>query len=111
MVEFGEDGAGIVGADDVRVSVGDARGEVVSFVEEQPKNTWQVMNPGEYGFFSNVNPTVDHPRWTQASERRIGSSGGGLRGLIAPRQDTLMFNGYAEEVAQLYAGMDLKKFY
>ena len=83
----------------------------MSFVEEQPKNTWQVMNPGEYGFFSNVNPTVDHPRWTQASERRIGSSGGGLRGLIAPRQDTLMFNGYAEEVAQLYAGMALKKFY
>ena len=74
----------------------------MSFTEEEPKNTWQVMNPPEYGFYANVNPTVDHPRWSQATERRIGDFF---------RRDTLMFNGYQEEVGQLYAGMDLAKNY
>jgi len=74
----------------------------ISFVEKQPENTWKVTNPGEYGFYANVNPKVDHPRWTQASERRIGDF---------LRRDTLMFNGYEEEVASLYAGMDLKRNY
>ncbi len=74
----------------------------ISFVEKEPKSTWNVANPGEYGFYSNVNPTVDHPRWTQAMERRIGD----LR-----RRETLMFNGYEEEVGQMYAGMDLKKYF
>ncbi len=72
----------------------------ISFVEKQPANTWQISNPDEYGFYANVNPDVDHPRWTQASERRIG---------VFRRQKTLMFNGYADQVASLYAGMDLRK--
>ncbi len=72
------------------------------FVEQEPKNTWQVINGREYGFYANVNPQVDHPRWSQARERRIGEF---------LKRDTLMFNGYADEVAGLYAGMDLKKFY
>ncbi|MDX2145732.1 MAG: protein-methionine-sulfoxide reductase catalytic subunit MsrP [Rhodospirillaceae bacterium] len=72
----------------------------ISFVEKQPKNTWAVVTPNEYGFYANVNPDVDHPRWSQASERRIGDF---------LRRDTLMFNGYEEEVAGLYAGMDLKR--
>jgi sulfoxide reductase catalytic subunit YedY len=72
----------------------------IAFVEKQPANTWQVTNPNEYGFYANVNPEVDHPRWTQASERRIG---------VFRRQKTLMFNGYADQVASLYAGMDLRK--
>ena len=74
----------------------------IKFVKGQPLNTWQEMQPSEYGFYSNVNPTVDHPRWTQASERRIGEFF---------RRKTLMFNGYAEQVASLYSGMDLKKNY
>jgi len=72
----------------------------ISFVDKQPRNTWQISNPDEYGFYANVNPEVDHPRWTQASERRIGQF---------RRQKTLMFNGYADQVASLYAGMDLRK--
>ena len=76
------------------------------FVAKQPKNTWNVMASNEYGFYANVNPNVDHPRWSQASERVIG--GGGLLG---SRQRTLMFNGYEKEVAGLYKGMDLKKNY
>ena len=72
----------------------------ISFVDKQPRNTWQIANSDEYGFYANVNPEVDHPRWTQASERRIGQF---------RRQKTLMFNGYAEQVASLYAGMDLRK--
>jgi len=72
----------------------------ISFVDKQPRNTWQVAVPDEYGFYANVNPEVDHPRWTQASERRIGQF---------RRQKTLMFNGYADQVAHLYAGMDLRK--
>lgn len=75
----------------------------ITLTEEQPPATWNIQAPGEYGFYSNVNPGVDHPRWSQASERRIGE------GLLASRQPTLMFNGYEEEVASLYAGMDLKK--
>jgi sulfoxide reductase catalytic subunit YedY len=74
----------------------------ISLVAEQPEATWNNINPREYGFYSNVNPGVDHPRWSQATERRIGG------GLFASRQDTLMFNGY-DEVASLYGGMDLSK--
>lgn len=81
----------------------------MSFTEAEPRNTWREMNAGEYGFFANVNPRVDHPRWTQATERRIGA--GGVGGLLEPRRATLMFNGYAEEVGQLYAGMDLARYY
>lgn len=72
----------------------------ISLTDEEPPATWNRANPREYGFYSNVNPQVDHPRWSQASERRIGG------GLFSARQPTLMFNGY-EEVAPLYAGMDL----
>jgi sulfoxide reductase catalytic subunit YedY len=74
----------------------------ISLVENQPATSWNKQNPREYGFYSNVNPEVDHPRWSQATERRIGE------GLFAKRRQTLMFNGYAEEVAGLYAGMDLR---
>lgn len=74
----------------------------ISLVEEQPVATWNQTNPGEYGFYSNVNPEVDHPRWSQATERRIGG------GLFAGREPTLMFNGY-DEVASLYEGMDLRE--
>lgn len=77
----------------------------ISLVAEEPPATWNVINPREYGFYSNVNPNVDHPRWSQASERRIGG------GLFAGRIDTLMFNGYEAEVASLYEGMDLAEFY
>ena len=78
----------------------------ISFVEEQPKTTWQSLASDEYGFYANVNPTVDHPRWSQARERRLPS------GLFSPNvRPTLMFNGYADEVASLYAGMDLRKDY
>ncbi|NBT32284.1 MAG: protein-methionine-sulfoxide reductase catalytic subunit MsrP [Rhodobacteraceae bacterium] len=73
----------------------------ISLVADQPPTTWNNLNRREYGFYSNVNPTVDHPRWSQASERKIGG------GLFSTRQDTLMFNGY-DEVASLYEGMDLK---
>lgn len=78
----------------------------IDFVAKQPKNTWQVMASNEYGFYANVNPKVDHPRWSQASERIIG--GGGVFGA---RQPTLMFNGYEKQVAPLYAGLDLAKNY
>jgi sulfoxide reductase catalytic subunit YedY len=77
----------------------------ISLTEEQPLASWNMSQPNEYGFYSNVNPTVDHPRWSQATERRVGA------GLFAPREPTLMFNGYEEEVASLYAGMDLAKYY
>ena len=71
----------------------------VAFTEQQPLNTWQDQAPNEYGFYANVNPNVDHPRWSQATERRVGTLFG--------RQPTLMFNGYSEQVASLYSGMDL----
>ena len=78
----------------------------IRFVEKQPVSSWMSANPQEYGFFSNVNPQVDHPRWSQASERRIGEGG-----VFAKKRPTLMFNGYEAQVAQLYAGMDLRKFF
>jgi methionine sulfoxide reductase catalytic subunit len=78
----------------------------IRFVERQPKTSWEIAGPSEYGFFSNVNPQVDHPRWSQASERRIGEDG-----LFTKKRPTLMFNGYEPQVGQLYAGMDLRKFY
>jgi len=75
----------------------------VRFTERQPPTSWNISAPNEYGFYANVNPEVDHPRWSQARERRIGA------GLFTPRQPTLMFNGYADEVAHLYRGMDLRR--
>ena len=80
----------------------------ISFVEKQPPSTWNVSTPQEYGFYSNVNPEVDHPRWSQKRERPITGEGG-FSALFAKKIETKMFNGYAEEVAELYAGMDLKK--
>jgi sulfoxide reductase catalytic subunit YedY len=77
----------------------------IRFVKEQPRTSWMVAGPAEYGFYSNVNPNVDHPRWSQASERRIGEDG-----FFKPKRKTLMFNGY-NEVASLYTGMDLRKFF
>ena len=76
----------------------------IRFTDKQPQTAWNKAAANEYGFYSNVNPTVDHPRWSQASERRIGEGG-----LFAKRQKTLMFNGYEAQVGQLYAGMDLSK--
>ena len=77
----------------------------ISFTEAQPPVSWNIAAPQEYGFYANVNPEVDHPRWSQASERRIGS------GLFAARIPTQMFNGYGEQVAHLYDGLDLRKNY
>ena len=77
----------------------------ITLTEDEPPTSWNKANGKEYGFYSNVNPTVDHPRWSQASERRVGG------GLFSPRIPTLMFNGYEEEVADLYKDMDLSKFY
>ncbi|MDH5649766.1 MAG: protein-methionine-sulfoxide reductase catalytic subunit MsrP [Gammaproteobacteria bacterium] len=77
----------------------------IRFLEKQPITTWSAMNPREYGFYANVNPNVDHPRWSQKQERRIGSDN-----WFAPKKKTLMFNGYADQVAGLYSGMDLAKF-
>lgn len=76
----------------------------IHFQEEQPQTSWNMLQPAEYGFYSNVNPNVDHPRWSQGSERVVTGS------LFPKRQPTLMFNGY-DEVASLYSGMDLKQFY
>ncbi|WP_424941618.1 protein-methionine-sulfoxide reductase catalytic subunit MsrP [Aliiroseovarius sp. S253] len=75
----------------------------VTLTDKQPQTSWNMLQPSEYGFYSNVNPQVSHPRWSQATERTIGG------GLFAKRKETLMFNGYEEEVAGLYAGMDLAK--
>ncbi|HWJ04659.1 MAG TPA: protein-methionine-sulfoxide reductase catalytic subunit MsrP [Steroidobacteraceae bacterium] len=77
----------------------------IHFTERMPPTSWNLSAPREYGFYANVNPAVDHPRWSQASERRIGAS------LFAAKQPTLPFNGYAEQVGALYRGMDLRKFY
>jgi sulfoxide reductase catalytic subunit YedY len=74
----------------------------IKFVESEPPTAWNESAPSEYGFYSNVNPDVDHPRWSQSTERRIGEF---------RRRKTLMFNGYGDQVAKLYAGMDLKKYY
>jgi len=75
----------------------------IRFVEKQPKTAWERANPNEYGFYSNVNPAVDHPRWSQKRERRIPD--------FFARRETVLFNGYGDQVASLYAGMDLKKFF
>jgi len=79
----------------------------IRLTEEMPKTSWNVIAPREYGFYSNVNPTVDHPRWSQATERVIGDS----KGIFAPKIKTQMFNGYADQVASMYSGMDLNKYY
>jgi sulfoxide reductase catalytic subunit YedY len=78
----------------------------IRFVEKQPATAWYKAASNEYGFYSNVNPNVDHPRWSQATERRIGEDG-----LLTKKRKTLMFNGYEAQVGQLYAGMDLTKNY
>ena len=75
----------------------------IDFVSDRPKTTWSELAPNEYGFYANVNPNVDHPRWSQATERVIGG------GFFSGKQPTLMFNGYEKQVARLYAGMDLRK--
>lgn len=79
----------------------------IRFTDKEPSTAWNIAAPQEYGFFSNVNPDVAHPRWSQSTERRIGEEGG----LLAKRRKTLMFNGYEPQVGQLYAGMDLRKFF
>jgi sulfoxide reductase catalytic subunit YedY len=78
----------------------------IRFVDKQPRTSWELAAPQEYGFYSNVNPKVDHPRWSQAGERRIGEDG-----LFTKKRPTLMFNGYEAQVGQLYAGMDLRRQY
>jgi sulfoxide reductase catalytic subunit YedY len=74
----------------------------MKFTDKQPRNTWQVMAANEYGFYANVNPQVDHPRWTQSRERRLGEF---------RYRPTVMFNGYQDQVASLYSGLDLRKNY
>jgi len=74
----------------------------IRFVDKEPPTSWNISAPREYGFYSNVNPQVDHPRWSQAKERRIGEF---------YKRNTLMFNGYGDQVAGLYSGMDLRKYY
>ena len=78
----------------------------IVFTDKMPQTSWNMLQPEEYGFYSNVNPAVDHPRWSQASERRLGEDG-----VFGKKRKTLMFNGYEAQVGQLYAGMDLKKFF
>ena len=80
----------------------------IDFVEKRPRTAWNDLQPSEYGFFANVNPDVDHPRWSQKTERRIAGTGSKL---FADRIPTRLFNGYAEQVAGLYAGMDLRRWY
>ena len=82
----------------------------IRFTEQRPKTSWELAGPSEYGFYSNVNPNVDHPRWSQAKERRIEKISV-LDSLFDKKRETLMFNGYGDQVAQLYAGMDLKKYF
>lgn len=77
----------------------------IRFTEREPRTTWSLAAPREYGFYANVNPAVDHPRWSQATERRIGAP------FLAARRPTLLFNGYADAVASLYQGMDLKRYF
>ena len=74
----------------------------ITLTEAQPRTSWNMLQPSEYGFYANVNPEVSHPRWSQARERRLGNF---------RKQPTLPFNGYGEQVASLYAGMDLRRFY
>jgi methionine sulfoxide reductase catalytic subunit len=80
----------------------------IDFREQMPPTSWNMSQPSEYGFYSNVNPAVDHPRWSQASERRISGSASKL---FAKRIATLPFNGYAAQVASMYEGMDLRKWF
>ncbi|MCM2293684.1 protein-methionine-sulfoxide reductase catalytic subunit MsrP [Allorhizobium sp. BGMRC 0089] len=80
----------------------------ITLTEKEPPCTWNIIAPNEYGFYANVNPHVDHPRWSQATERRIGEDSGLFGG---KRIDTLMFNGYADQVASMYTGMDLRKYF
>ena len=80
----------------------------IELVEDEPRTSWNVAAPEEYGFYSNVNPDVGHPRWSQATERRIAGS---ANSIFAARIPTLPFNGYADQVASLYAGMDLRKHF
>ena len=80
-----------------------AKAAARGFVEKQPSTSWNISNPHEYGFYSNVNPEVDHPRWSQARERRLPS--------LFASYKTQMFNGYGDQVASMYAGMDLRKNY
>ena len=82
----------------------------IRLVEQQPRTSWEKAGPAEYGFYSNVNPAVDHPRWSQATERRIDGAATGLSAFLTPKRKTLLFNGY-DAVAPLYAGMDLRKFF
>jgi len=77
----------------------------ISFTSREPRTAWNLAAPNEYGFYANVNPEVDHPRWSQATERRIGAP------FLAARRPTLLFNGYADEVAGLYRGMDLRRYF
>ena len=77
----------------------------IEFTSRKPASSWEQSAPQEYGFYANVNPTVNHPRWSQAKERRIGGS------VFAPKQETLMFNGYGDEVASLYDGLNLRTNY
>jgi sulfoxide reductase catalytic subunit YedY len=77
----------------------------IRYTERQPRSSWNIAAPDEYGFYANVNPAVDHPRWSQAKERRLGGS------LFGARIDTLPFNGYAEDVASLYRNMDLRRYF
>src|SRR5262249_35310617 len=77
----------------------------IRFTEQQPRTAWNVATPNEYGFYANVNPRGDHPPWSQATERRIGAP------FLAARRPTLPFNGYAEEVAGLYKGIDLRRYF
>ncbi len=78
----------------------------IRLVDKQPLTSWVAVGPSEYGFYSNVNPDVDHPRWSQSRERRLGDDG-----FFTPKRKTLMFNGYADQVASMYKGMDLQKFF
>ena len=77
----------------------------IRFTERQPRTAWNIAAPNEYGFYANVNPKVDHPRWSQAKERRLGTA------FLTPKQPTLMFNGYEKDVADLYKGMDLRRYF
>jgi len=83
----------------------------ISFTEKQPPTSWNMSAPHEYGFYSNVNPDVSHPRWSQAKERRLAGDSSGLAALFSKKIDSTFMNGYSEEVAELYADMDLKKFF
>jgi sulfoxide reductase catalytic subunit YedY len=83
----------------------------IRFTDTQPANSWAVHTPNEYGFYANVNPGVDHPRWSQKTERRIDGAAKGLEAIRNQQRPTLMFNGYGDQVASLYTGMDLRKYF